>query len=356
MGLKQWVIGIFIRDRLTPIVIPPGVGKKIRAIVLILGLSLQSCEFEQPLKPEVVSPLTSTANINYKPLEALLRNREWKAADRATFEILLKISQREAEGWLSQADVEKLDCEDLHTLANLWNYYSDSRFGFIQQQKIWESVGGVVGQYTPEIAEKFGDRVGWRRQGQWRTYEKLNFSKSAPEGHLPATTGNGVSGGVWHGVASITHRLKYCRMIDALRQNQWVEADWETLEVLQPYREDTRSATASLLISEIPCSELQKIDRLWLKYSKNRFGFSIQTSQLKATDNKPGELNWEHYAQFERAVGWSSNHFQEDFYNGVEPQTIPLGHFPYRLGYSYETFGSGFNRTWRLSLNSDCEF
>ncbi|MCT7968242.1 GUN4 domain-containing protein [Laspinema sp. D1] len=354
--MKQFLIDAFKIGRLTHMGIPPCSGKTIRAVTLILGLSLQSCGWEPSSKPDPVFQLTSTANINYKPLQALLRNQEWKSADRETFQILLKISKREQEGWLSQADVEQLDCEDLHSLAKLWNYYSDHRFGFIRQQQIWESVGGVVGNYTPEIAEKFGDRVGWRRQGQWRTYEKLNFSKSAPEGHLPATTGNGVSGGVWNGVASITHRLKYCPMIDALRQKQWVEADWKTLEVLEPYREDTRSATASLLISEIPCFELHEIDRLWRKYSNNRFGFSIQTPLLKASGNNPEELNGENYAQFEKKVGWSSLPYRENDYNGVDPLTIPLGHFPYRIGYSYETFGSGFNRTWRLSLNPDCGF
>ncbi|WP_254566807.1 GUN4 domain-containing protein [Oscillatoria sp. HE19RPO] len=354
--MKQLLIDAFRIKGLTLTVIPPCSGEKIRAFALIVCLSLQSCWFEKPPKPDPEFKLTSTANIDYKPLQALLRERQWKAADRATFEILLKISQREAEGWLSQADVETLDCEDLHTLAKLWNYYSDGRFGFIQQQKIWESVGGVIGNYKPEIAEKFGDRVGWRRQGQWKSYEKLNFSNWAAEGHLPATTGNGVSGGVWNGVASITHRLKYCHLVDALASQQWVTADWKTLELLEPYREDTRSATASLLINKIPCSELQEIDRLWLKYSNKRFGLSVQTAFLRATGNDPNEVNWDHYAQFEKAVGWFQFDHKDMSYNGVEPQTVPPGHFPYRIGYSYYTFGSGFNRTWRMGLDPTCGF
>ncbi len=356
MGLKRILIEAYKICRFTRPIIHSCAGKTMRATVLILGLSLPSCVWETGPKPDPGFSLISTANINYKPLQSLLRDRDWKAADRETFQILLKISQREQEGWLSQADVEQLDCEDLRSLAYLWDYYSDNRFGFIQQQEIWESVGGVIGNYTPEIAEKFGDRVGWRKQGQWRTYDTLNFSKSAPKGHLPATTGNGVSGGVWNGVASITHRLKYCRIIDALRLKEWVTADWKTLEVLAPYREDTRSATASLLISEIPCSELEEIDRLWRKYSNNRFGFSVQSSLLKARRNNSEELNEEDYAEFEKQVGWSSLPYKDDGYNGVDPLTIPLGHFPYRLGYSYETFGSGFNRDWRLSLNPDCGF
>jgi hypothetical protein len=45
-----------------------------------------------------------------------------------------------------------------------------------------------------------------------------------------------VSGGVWNGVASITHRVKYCGVIDALATGEWIKADWKTLELFEAYR------------------------------------------------------------------------------------------------------------------------
>lgn len=328
-------------------------------MLLILFLGIPSCRssVSQTPKADPYFNLVSAADIDYKPLQALLRQRQWKEADQETFRILLKISNREAEGWLSQKDVENLACDDLHTINELWNYYSDRRFGFSQQQQIWEAVGGRVGEYTPQSAEKFGDRVGWRKWGQWRKYDQLNFSDDAPVGHLPATTGNGVSGGVWNGVASITHRLKYCRLVDALANRQWVEADWKTLELFEAYRIpfENSSAPAPLVISKIPCHELKVIDQLWLKFSDQRFGLSVQTPIVKSTGNDSEKLDWRKYEQLEQALGWRIDP-REDSYNNVDAKQIPLGHFPYRLGYSYDTFGSGFNRTWRLSINPECGF
>lgn len=329
-----------------------------RLMVLIGFWSFQACQFggQQP-KPDPVFNLTSYTNINYQPLKQLLTENRWKEADQETFQILLKLSNRQAEGWLGKKDGSGLACEDLQTINRLWNYYSDGRFGFSQQEKIWTSLGGIIGEYTPDIAEKFGDRVGWRKGGQWLKYEQLNFSPRAPQGHLPATTGNGVSGGVWNGVASITHRVKYCAVIDALATGQWIKADWKTLELFEAYRipiEDRPYIPASLVISEIPCSELQGVDRLWVKYSGGRFGLSVQGKILKASGDSSETLE-DRYKTFEQAVGWPIRPRDMSYETG-DPKTIPLGHFPYRLGHSYDTFGSGFNRTWRLSINPECGF
>ncbi|HEY9879143.1 MAG TPA: GUN4 domain-containing protein [Leptolyngbyaceae cyanobacterium] len=328
----------------------------------LLSFTLQSCSvlrlpWIQSPKPDPSFELTSTAGVDYAPLQTSLKRQRWQDADRETFRALLKMSSRETEGWLDRASVEALSCTDLHTLARAWDYYSDGRFGFIRQQQIWEELGGVVGSYTPQIAEQFGDRVGWRQKGEWLTYDQLNFSKKASEGHLPATTGNGVSGGVWGGVPAITHRLKYCQLADALAQGQWVKADWETLTLFDAYRlpEEDSPDPSPLIHQDIPCHELKAVDQLWLKASNGRFGLSVQTDILKKTGNIPGELHWRRYEAFEKAVGWVID-VREDTYNGADPQTIPVGHFPYRLGYSYITYGSGFDRTWRLALDPSCGF
>ncbi|NEQ19084.1 MAG: hypothetical protein F6K28_03965 [Microcoleus sp. SIO2G3] len=66
-------------------------------------------------------------------------------------------------------------------MYQLWVKYSDGRFGFSVQKRIWESVGKDSG--------KFGDRVSWSKGmfvKKWRDYDELIFSTNAPEGHLPA--------------------------------------------------------------------------------------------------------------------------------------------------------------------------
>jgi hypothetical protein len=173
---------------------------------------------------------------------------------------------------------------------------------------------------------------------------------------------------LWIGVSAIalllplglhfTHQLKYYPLIHALADRQWVLADIETLNLFETYRfpkeqETDLDSPAPLDLSAIPCDELKAVDKLWLKYSDGRFGLSVQTRILKATGNDPKKFHSERYAQFEKAVGWPYNREQ---YDRADPKNVPQGYFPYNLGFSYETYGSGFNRTWRLNLNPDCGF
>jgi hypothetical protein len=81
---------------------------------------------------------------------------------------------------------------------------------------------------------------------------------------------------------------------------------------------------------------------------------SVQGQILKATGNSSEKLE-DRYKTFEQAVGWPLDHRDMSYETG-DPKTMTLGHFPYRLGHSYDTFGSGFNRTWRLSINPECGF
>jgi GUN4-like len=114
-------------------------------------------------------------------LRDLLKAGEWKQADRETLAVMLKATGREKEGYLSSESIENFPCTDLHTIDQLWLRYSNGRFGFSVQKRIWESVG--------KNYDKFGDHVGWRRKGMfgnnWLQYEQCTFTTNAPQGHLP---------------------------------------------------------------------------------------------------------------------------------------------------------------------------
>jgi eukaryotic-like serine/threonine-protein kinase len=91
---------------------------------------------------------------------------------------------REEEGWLDVKSIEKFPCEDLRTIDQLWVKYSDGRFGFSVQKRIYQSLGGTT-EYDRKVWEKFGYRVGWIRNEKWLCYNDLTFSEKAPEAHLP---------------------------------------------------------------------------------------------------------------------------------------------------------------------------
>jgi hypothetical protein len=125
------------------------------------------------------TPALSEVGMDYRQLTKLLETRKWRKADEHTWEILLQITLREEEGWLSAADIDSFPCTDLRTIDQLWQRHSNGRFGLSVQQQIWESAGG---KYT-----EFCDRIGWRVKDIWKFYEELSFSDNSPPGHLPIT-------------------------------------------------------------------------------------------------------------------------------------------------------------------------
>jgi hypothetical protein len=81
--------------------------------------------------------------------------------------------------------MEKFPCKDLRTIDRLWVYYSGGRFGFSVQKRIWIEEGGKPGVYNLAVYEKFGDKVGWRENDNWKLYSDLTFTSDTPFGHLP---------------------------------------------------------------------------------------------------------------------------------------------------------------------------
>jgi hypothetical protein len=138
-------------------------------------------------------------------LETYLKNGQWREADEETTRLMLQIAEREDEGWLDQESIEKFPCEELRTIDKLWVDYSKGKFGFSVQKKVWMACGGVPGQYDYDVYTKFGEQVGWRRGGNWLSYDELTFLfKSSKHVRLPAV--QYVVGVYWKGVLSLFSR------------------------------------------------------------------------------------------------------------------------------------------------------
>jgi hypothetical protein len=130
--------------------------------------------------------LSSEVEVDYTQLRDLLQEGKWQETDEETGKVMLKVSKREKEGWLRQEDIEQFPCANLRAINQLWRNYSDGRFGFSVQKRIWMELGGTPGQYDYEIWQRFGDRVGWRVDNEWLYYKDLTFLANAPVGHLPS--------------------------------------------------------------------------------------------------------------------------------------------------------------------------
>jgi hypothetical protein len=163
---------------------------------------------QKPPSNEV--PLVSAKGVDYRKLRDLLKAKKWKEADEETRVKILKVANRESEGWLRVEDAKNFSCQDLGTIDKLWVKYSNGKFGFSVQKQIYQGVGGTINlssddwkKFREKVGlssddwKKFGEKVGWRRGGEWGDYGKewfyseefFNFSEKhyTAKGHLPYT-------------------------------------------------------------------------------------------------------------------------------------------------------------------------
>lgn len=129
--------------------------------------------------------LVSEKGVDYRNLRDLLAAGKWQEADQETRLKMLEVMGQQERGYLDGEDIERFPCLDFETIDQLWLYYSKNRFGFSIQKRIWLEEGGKAGIYDERVYEKFGDRVEWRKDGNWRLYSELTFSSNDVPGHLP---------------------------------------------------------------------------------------------------------------------------------------------------------------------------
>jgi hypothetical protein len=133
-------------------------------------------------QPVVVLP-------KYERLEKLLELGKLKDADHETKRLLLELAGREKEGWLRPEDIRNISLMNLSAIDQLWVKYSNGRFGFSVQSRIWRNIGCIssgepVRQTNSE--NKFGQTVGWRVGANWISPgDSFTYDFNLPTGNLP---------------------------------------------------------------------------------------------------------------------------------------------------------------------------
>lgn len=186
----------------------PKVRKKLFMWKTSFGKNTAKTNDETEAASEVVSSATAysytsskdfteVVSGHYQKLDELLQARKWKEADLETAKIIYVISHNELpetspyrtylRNYFSSEYLKVLPRKDLNNINRLWLKYSNGRFGFSVQKCIWNRLGGGsdTTYNSEEIQEKFGDEVGWRKEGDWVYYSDIYYSLRAPSGHLP---------------------------------------------------------------------------------------------------------------------------------------------------------------------------
>jgi hypothetical protein len=118
---------------------------------------------------------------------SILRGLDWFEANKETLWIFYQVAaKKESYGFANLLNV--FPCDVLRTIDSLWVKYSDGRFGFSVQKKIYIEVGGSLTYDYDEAFWEFTDCVGWGEDWEFAfpyTETELTYDTSAPKGHLP---------------------------------------------------------------------------------------------------------------------------------------------------------------------------
>ena len=80
--------------------------------------------------------------------------------------------------WVYFTEVEMFPSLDLQTLDQLWQIYSEGKFGFSVQRRLWLGLG--------QNWDKLWPRLAWKDDNIWTRYPGgFVWDLSAPDGHLP---------------------------------------------------------------------------------------------------------------------------------------------------------------------------
>lgn len=122
--------------------------------------------------------------------------------------------------------------------------------------------------------------------------------------------------------------IEYDILDELLRNQKWYEADQETQRLmLKAVNKEMIGWIDRLAMKEFPCKDLSTIDQLWVKYSRGKFGISVQKRIYQSLGGKRtfDKKIWESTGD---RIGWRENRtwlFQESLKYSID---APLGHLP----------------------------
>ncbi|NEO54564.1 MAG: transcriptional regulator, partial [Okeania sp. SIO3B5] len=98
--------------------------------------------------------------------------------------------------------------------------------------------------------------------------------------------------------------VDYLTLEYLLKQEQWKEADEETLSTMVKVSNQEKGVLLDVeSIKNFPCSELREINELWVKYSNGKFGFSVQKEIYESVGGTK-EYKDKVWIEFGDKVGW----------------------------------------------------
>ncbi|WNN89765.1 GUN4 domain-containing protein [Gloeocapsopsis dulcis] len=159
--------------------------------------------------------------------------------------------------------------------------------------------------------------------------------------------------------------IDYTKLHELLVKEEWEEADRETWNILcQVAGKQKEGLLDRKDIEKISCEELQVIDRLWLRLSEGRLGFTVQKKIYQELNEIETEL--ERIKEFGRRVNWLKRRSFTWFNNlkkltssngnyreiNVSSDDLPIGFLPICIWWN---LGTKDFEEWREKVAVECE-
>ena len=117
-----------------------------------------------------------------------------------------------------------------------------------------------------------------------------------------------------------------CQLKDLLAAGEWQKADFLTYTVLLNIgKRENQGWLDKDTIIKLPCEYLSIIDQMWVKYSQERFGFSLQQQVWQQVS---GQISYLNEFQLSDRVGWRVNTQWLDYQDLSFNLNAPRGHLP----------------------------
>ncbi|XP_060172104.1 tetrapyrrole-binding protein, chloroplastic [Lycium barbarum] len=145
-----------------------------------------------PTSTTTPTPTTPTPTTPFTVLEQHLSAQDFRQADEETRRLLIVLAGEAAtkRGYVFFSEVKFINASDLKEIDSLWRKYSDNKFGYTVQKKIWNKVNR---DFT-----SFFIKVRWMKKLEITEVDQYNYrafpnefiwelNDETPEGHLPLT-------------------------------------------------------------------------------------------------------------------------------------------------------------------------
>lgn len=125
--------------------------------------------------------VSSVLDTKYADLERYLKSGQWKEADNETSRLMVTEMGKDERQRFEPEDLLNFPCEPLRVIDGLWVKYSNGKFGFSVQKKMYVECGGILDGKCYKGA--------WYRLCKingWHAREGIKYDLQSPAGHLPA--------------------------------------------------------------------------------------------------------------------------------------------------------------------------